>query len=189
MRRPLLLLAAVLAAACRKSAPPAADLAPPSAVGAGGTRGADAAPPGAVTSRGAGDWRALEDKDMGPRVMFFGPGDAKYPRSVQISVLRYPDGGRIKTPQDFWESLRISGRGPSPLETRALDGRTVYAFHYGVDQRPLHGVKLLYAKREDAVLIPVPGGFFAVTHAAPAETYRRTLPVFDAVVASFRPKG
>jgi hypothetical protein len=126
---------------------------------------------------------------MGPRVMFFGPGDAKYPRSVQISVLRYPDDGRIKTPQDFWASLKIAGRGPSPLETRTLNGRTVYAVHYDVDQRPLHGYKVLYTKREDVVLIPGKTGFFAVTHAAPTETYLRTLPVFDAVVASFQPKS
>jgi hypothetical protein len=190
MKRPLLLLALLAAAGCRKAAPPVAEnLAPTRAVVAGVPLIDYDAATGEFSCRAPGEWRALEDKDMGPRVMFFGPGDSKYPRSVQISILRYPDGGSIKTPQDYWDSLKIAGRGPSALETRELNGRTVYAVHYDVDQRPLHGEKILYTKREDVVLIPGKTGFFAVTHAAPAETYKRTLPVFDAVVASFQPKS
>ena len=191
MKRPLLLLAALLAAgACRRAAEPVAEeLVPTRAVVAGVPLVDYAAATGEFSCRAPGEWRTLEDKDMGPRVMFFGPGDAKYPRSVQISILRYPDGGRIRTPQDFWDSLKIAGRGPSPFEARRLNGRTVYSVHYDVDQRPLHGEKILYVKREDVVLIPGKDGFFAVTHAAPAETYLRTLPVFDAVVASFQPKS
>ena len=143
---------------------------------------------GEFSCRAPGEWRALEDKNTGPRVMFFGPGVAKYPNSVAISIMRYPDGGQIKTPKQYWDSLKLSGQNPSPLETREIGGRTAYALHYDRAQRPLHGYKTLYMKREDVVLIPVKDGFFAISHAAPAETYERTLPVFEAVVASFQPK-
>ncbi len=120
--------------------------------------------------------------------MFFGPGSAKYPRSVAISVLRYPDGGQIKTPKELWDSLKLSGQEPSPLETREIGGRTAYALHYAVAQRPMHGYKVMYMKREDVVMIPIKDGFFAISHSAPVETYEATLPVFEAVVASFLPK-
>ena len=121
--------------------------------------------------------------------MFFGPGDGKHPGSVAISILRYPDGGRIKTPKAYWDALTLSGQNPSPLAARAIDGRTAYELHYEPAQRPLHGGTVLNVKREDVIMIPVPGGFFAISHSAPAETYAATLPVFEAVVASFRPKS
>ncbi|MFI5348774.1 MAG: hypothetical protein ACHQ2Z_04455 [Elusimicrobiota bacterium] len=143
---------------------------------------------GEFSCRAPGEWRTLEDKTSGPRAMFFGPGSAKYPRSVSISILRYPDVGQIKTPKQYWDSLKISGQEPSPLETREIEGRIVYALHYDRAQRPLHGYKVLYMRREDVIMLPVKDGFFAISHSAPAETYTDTLPVFEAVVSSFRPK-
>lgn len=191
MTRTVLVLAVlVAAAACRKPAAPAEPSSPQTREVVAGTALIDyVSAAGDFSCRAPGDWRALEDKTLGPRVMFFGPGDEKFPRSVQISVLRYPDGGNIRTPQDFWNSLKVSGRAPSPLESRTVNGRTVYAVHYDEEQRPLHGKRVLYVKRSDAVLIPAQDGFFAVTHVAPAEIYLRTMPVFDAVVASFQPKS
>ncbi|HEX4046868.1 MAG TPA: hypothetical protein VH309_03495 [Elusimicrobiota bacterium] len=190
MRRPAIVLAAVLAAGCRKAAPPAneAQAVPTRAVVAGVPLIDYDAATGEFSCRAPGEWRALEDKSIGPRVMFFGPGTAKYPGSVAIAVLRYPDGGTIKTPQDYWDSLKLSDQDPSPLSTREINGRTAYALHYAVAQRPLHGYKVLYMKRKDVVMIPVKDGFFAISHSAPEETYEETLPVFEAIVASFRPK-
>lgn len=192
MKRSWAALALLLAAAgCRKA--PAADSAaadvPTRAVVAGVDLIDYDAATGEFSCRAPGRWKALEDDKIGPRVMFFGPGTAKYPRSVSISVLRYPDGETIKTPQDFYDSLKLSGRNPSPLEARSAGGRTEYALHYDRAQRPLEGSKTLYMKREDVVLVPVKDGFFALVHSAPAETYAKTLPVFDALVASFQPKG
>jgi hypothetical protein len=191
VKRGALALAVLLGAGCRKAPPPAADAAavPTRAVVAGvGLIDYDAAT-GEFSCRAPGKWRALEDDKLGPRVMFFGPGTEKYPRSVSISVLRYPDGERIKTPQDFYDSLKLSDQNPSPLESRSANGRTEYSLHYDMAQRPLHGYKTLYMKREDVVMIPAKDGFFAIVHSAPAETYAATLPVFDALVASFQPKG
>lgn len=184
MRRLAVALAAALAAGCRKGPPPReAPSVPARAVVAGVPLVDYEAPTGEFACRAPADWRALEDESMGPRVMFFGPGG-----SVAISILRYPDGGRIKTPEEYAGSLKLSGRDPGPLETRAAGGRTEYRLHYESARRPPRGRKAPRAKREDVALVPVRGGFFAITHSAPVETYAATMPVFEAVVASFRPK-
>lgn len=191
MKRFASVLALILAAGCRKAPPadPAAEAVPTRAVVAGVALIDYDSAAGEFSCRAPGQWKALEDGKLGPRVMFFGPGSAKYPRSVSISVLRYPDGESIKTPRDFFDSLKLSGQNPSPLVTRSANGRTEYALHYDMAQRPLHGYKTLYMKREDVVMVPAKDGFFALVHSAPAETYAETLPVFDALVASFQPKG
>jgi len=192
MKRAAVLLAALLASACRKAAPPASpDSAevPTRAVVAGVELIDYDSATGEFSCRAPGHWKALEDDKLGPRVMFFGPGNEKFPRSVSISVMRFPDGDAVKTPQDFYDALKISGQNPSPLEKRSANGRTEYVLHYDEAQRPLHGYKVLYMKREDVVMIPFKDGFFALQHSAPVETYMDTLPVFDAVVASFQPKA
>ena len=184
-----LLLAVLLAAACRRAAPAREGVVLARSVVAGVALIGYAAENGDFSCRAPADWRALEDRDLGPQVMFFGPGSEKYPRSVAIAVTKYPSGGRIKTPEDYWNSLKIADDEPSALETRRLNGRTVYVVHYGVAQRALSGGKILYMKRADVVLIPVRDGFFSISHLAPAQAYRDTLPVFDAIVESFEPKG
>jgi hypothetical protein len=190
MKKLPLLCALLLAAACRKAAPVSDAPAAPTRATVAGVELIDYdAATGEFSCRAPGEWKALEDKSMGPRVMFFGPGSAKFPRSVAISILRYPDGGSIKTPQEYWDSLKLAGRAPSALETTTEGGRTEYAVHYEEAQRPLHGYKTLYMKREDVVLIPAKEGFFAISHSAPVETYEQTLPVFRAVVSSFQPKS
>jgi len=188
--RSLAVAALLLASAgCRKAPPAAGDAEAPTRAVVSGVALIDYdAATGEFSCRAPGHWKALEDPRFGPRVMFFGPGTAKFPRSVSISVLRYPDGDTIRTPEDFYDSLKISGQNPSPLETRSANGRTEYTLHYDMAQRPLHGYKTLYMKREDVVLVPSKDGFFALVHSAPAETYAETLPVFDAVVASFQPR-
>jgi hypothetical protein len=191
MKNLALLFSVLLAAACRKAAAPqgAENSVPTRAVVAGVPLIDYDAATGEFSCRAPGEWRALEDNSLGPRVMFFGPGSEKYPRSVAISVSRYPGGGDIKTPKDYWDSLKISDQNPSPLETREIGGRTAYTVHFDSAQRPLHGYKVLYMKREDVVMIPVKDGFYAIDHSAPVETYEQTLPVFEAVVASFQPKS
>src|SRR5260221_11995658 len=102
--------------------------------------------------------------------------------AVMISVARYPDGvDRIRTPQDYWQALRLTERHPSALETRLINGRTVYATHFDAPLRRGESRQVLAVDREDAVLFPARDGFFAVSHPAPAADYRRTLPVFETV--------
>ena len=55
--------------------------------------------------------------------------------------------------------------------------------------RDMHNKKAPRPIREDVALVVVPGGFFEITHSGPVETYRNTLPVFEEVVRSFKPKS
>ena len=190
MKRLLIPAAAVFIFACRKAPPPVAEPQVPTRAVVAGVAMIDYdAATGEFSCRAPAEWRTLEDRNLGPRVMFFGPGSAKRPRSVAIAVARYPAGDPIKTPQDYWDSMQLSDNTPSPLEARLLNGRTVYALHYEQAQHPPHGYTVLYMNRADVVLIPGKDGFFALSHIAPEEDYRTTLPVFDAVVASFQPKS
>jgi len=137
-----------------------------------------------------GDWKALENGAKGPGVTMFGTADGPLRGKVTLAISRYPDGvDRIATPQDYWNSLKLTNDNPGPLEARLVDGRTIYVTHYDSPQHPPHGWKILYMNRVDVALIPAANGFYAVDHRAPADAYRETLPIFDAVVASFKPKS
>jgi hypothetical protein len=134
-------------------------------------------------------WKALEDKDSRAGILMFGTASGPLRGKVSISILRYPDEVRIKTPQDYWSSLRLANKNPVPLESRRVGERTVFFTHYDYPQYPPHGWKVLYMNRVDVALIPSTTGFFAVDLSAPKDSYRQTLPIFDAVVDSFKPKS
>lgn len=190
MKRLALALLA-LAAACKKAPPKEPDLAPVVATVAGEPMIDFDERHGKFRCRAPSAWKAMEEHGTGgPLVMMFGTMTGPLRGKVVISV-DYYDGvkGPVKTPQQYWEAMRFAGQKPSPLETRQVGGRTVYAVHSESPQHPPHGWKVLYMNREDAVLIPSGKGFFEVSHSAPADAYQQTLPVFQAVVESFQPKG
>jgi hypothetical protein len=180
----------VLAAACRKSEPAKEEGLPTKAVVAGERLIDFDEQHGAFACQAPAAWKAVEDDySGGPLVMFFGPAGGPRRAKVSISVSRYPDRvDKIKTPQDFVAALKLTDQNPGPLETRVVGGRTVYAVHYDDPQVDPRSHKTLGMNREDTVLIPQGEGFFAVSHTAPADDYRRTLPIFEAVVSSFEPK-
>ncbi len=193
MRRLLLAAAAVVAcAACRKA--PAADEDPvPTAAVVAGQRLIDFDEQhGKFRARVPADWKALEEHGTGgPLLMMFGTMSGPLRGKVSMAV-DANDGisGVVKTPQEVWEGLRLSDQKPSPLETRTLDdGRVVYAFHMLKAHHPPHGWKVLYMEREDIVIIPFGKGFYELSHAAPADAYEQTLPVFEAFVRGFQPKA
>jgi hypothetical protein len=145
---------------------------------------------GSYSCLAPGDWKALEDRAKGAGVMMFGTTDGPLRGKVTLGISRYPDGvDRIQTPQDYWRSLKLTRDNPAPLEAREIGGRTIYLTHYESPQHPAQGWKVEYMNRVDVALIPSTSGFFAVDHRAPADAYEQTLPIFDAVVASFKPKG
>jgi len=144
---------------------------------------------GSFSCRAPADWKGLEEKGAGLLVTMFGTSQGPMRGKVMMGISRYPDQVRIKTPQDYWTSLRLAQKDPVPLEPRKIGDRTVYFTHYDSPQHPPHGWKVLYMNRIDVALIPAATGFFAVDHSAPKDSYRQTLPIFDAVVASFKPKG
>lgn len=190
MNRAALAALLLLAAACKK-APPASPDEPPTVATVAGERLIDYdGPKGLFRCRAPAEWKALEFDDRTPSVMLAGTIRGPLRGKVAISITYY-DGANdpVTTPQAYWDGLKVSGQKPSPLETRTAGGRTVYALHAERPQHPPHGWKVLWMNREDTVLVPAKKGFFALTHSAPADAYAQTLPVFEALVASFDPKG
>jgi hypothetical protein len=181
----------LLCAACRDGSKPAPDADSGSAapVVAGEKMIDFDGPDGTYSCRAPAQWKALEDKGSGLLITLFGTSQGPLRGKVMMGISRYPDAVHIKTPQDYWASLRLTHKNPSPLEPRQLGGRTVYFTHYDYPHYPPHGWKVLYMNRIDAALIPATTGFFAVEQSAPKDSYREVLPIFDAVVASFKPKS
>ena len=163
-------LACALALAALSSCRPAG---PPSAAGWELTE--YSAPDGSFRCLAPARWKVREDAGA---VMFFGPD------RVSIAVARYPEG-RVKTEGDYAASLR----GAGPLESASVGGKTVGRLHALEAVRPPNSPRVLYEKRLDAALVPAGAGFYAVEHRAPADRYERTLPVFEAVVASLAAGG
>ncbi len=191
MKRLLLAaLAVACAPGCRKSPVPGKDPAPAVAVVTGEKLVDFDERHGEFRCRVPAEWKALEEHGTGgPLLMIYGTASGSLRGKVDIAVTRYGSNlDRVKTPQDYWEAMNASGREPSPLETRTAGGRIVYATHLLTPRYPPHGWKVLAMDREDIVLIPATKGFFALSHSAPADVYRTTLPVFDALVQSFRAK-
>ncbi len=147
-------------------------------------------PSGAFEIQGPSAWQVREDNRLGPSVMLLGPGTAKFPRSVSISVSRYPNTvDKSPDPKSYYSMLDLisENRNVSTYTERLFGGRS--ASHYSLEspRRRIHERKIAYFIRQDVAIIPFDGGFFQITHSAPLEIYKETLPVFEAVVASFKP--
>lgn len=145
---------------------------------------------GAFEIAGPPDWQVREDKTFGPSVTLLGPGNSMYPRSVAIHVTRYPSAAAPSPdPRSYYKSLEsiASHRILSPYAKRTLGGRDVESYAVEAPFRRPHQRKAAYQRREDVAIIAFPGGFYRIDHAAPVEIYAETLPIFEAVVASFKP--
>lgn len=107
-----------------------------------------------------------------------------------ISILRYPESesqwnDAQKYAESFW---MIDANGKQPEVTKEKSGdNTVYRFHQERAALIPHTRKHSKPVRYDYALFPIKGGFFEIMHQAPADDYQSTLPVFEAVVRSFRP--
>ncbi|MDE2489872.1 MAG: hypothetical protein KGM24_03440 [Elusimicrobia bacterium] len=185
MRRAALAVLLVLGAgACRRFLPPKAPKAAAAASAAGFALTDFDQKLGEYTCRAPAAWRVLEDPVDAQDVMFFGP-----PR-VSISIGRY-DGrtGPVKTPQDYYKAAKRSGAKVGPLSRDVVGGRAIYRLSEVEPVRYPNSPKVLYLRRADVALIPAKTGFYAVEHRAPEDGYRATLPVFEAVVDSLKPRG
>ncbi|MDE2141411.1 MAG: hypothetical protein KGJ84_03225, partial [Elusimicrobia bacterium] len=171
----LLAALVVLASACRK-APEAAkeEFVPTKAVVAGERLIDFDGKAGDFSCRAPAEWKTVEDDySGGPLVMFFGPAAGARRGTASIGVSRYPAvGDKIKTPDEFLTMLKLTDRNPSALTSRSVDGRMVYEVHYEVPQRAPQGHKILYMNRADAAMIPCKGGFYLISHTAPADAYQ-----------------
>lgn len=189
MRRLSLIVLLVALGACKDKAPMAVSV-PVKGIVAGLEMIDYREPSGAFEIQGPGVWQVREDDRLGPSVMLLGPGTTKFPRSVSISVSRYPNTvDKSPDPKSYYSMLDLisENRNISPYTERAFGNRKV--FHYSLESpfRRLHERRIAYHVREDVAIIPFEGGFFQISHHAPLDIYKDTLPVFEAVVASFKP--
>ncbi|OGS41701.1 MAG: hypothetical protein A2506_04645 [Elusimicrobia bacterium RIFOXYD12_FULL_66_9] len=179
-----------IAGGCRKEEAPEEDLTPVKTVVAGQKLIDFDEQTGAFSCLAPADWKAMEDAaHIGPMLMFFGPMEGPLRGKTSIGISHYPDAADpFKTPQDLWDSAKIMDQKPSPLEKRMFGTQETYVFHRESPHRAPESRKTLYMDREDTAMISFKDGFFEITHSAPADSYKDTLPVFEALVESFQPK-
>lgn len=189
MNRLILAGLILIAGGCRKKEVAEENLTPTKAVVAGQKLIDFDEQSGAFSCLAPADWKAMEDAAaIGPMLMFFGPMEGPQRGKTSIGIIRYPDAADpFKTPQELWSNI-ISGPKPSPLEKRLFGTQEAYVFHVESPHRAPQTRTTLYMNREDTAMIPFKDGFFEITHSAPADSYKETLPVFEAMVASFQPK-
>lgn len=147
-------------------------------------------PSGAFELLGPARWQVREDDALGPSVGLLGPGNRRFPRSVSIHVSRYPNlVDKSTDPYHYYRGLGLGdgSREVSSFDTKSIGGREVRYYSFESPRRPLHQRNISYYVRHDIAIIPFPGGFYRISHTAPVEIYRDTLPIFEAVVASFKP--
>lgn len=105
-----------------------------------------------------------------------------------ITILRYPESESIyNDAQKYADSFFMIGDQPVVTKEKIGDN-TILRFHQERASQIPHTRKYAKPKRYDYALFPIKGGFFEIMHAAPADDYKSTLPVFEAVVRSFKPK-
>lgn len=183
----LALALAVVAAfsACKRSAPETADSVPIKEVVAGVPMIDFEATETKFSARVPADW-GVEQKHLDPKkgVSLSGP------KRTYILIYKYPEmdsySDARKYAETFWQ-LDPNGKQPD-ITTEKIGDNTVIRFHQERASLKPHSKTLDKPVRRDYALIPIKGGFFQIMHEAPADGYEPTLPVFEAVVRSFKPK-
>ena len=146
--------------------------------------------------RAPSEWGVPEMKySQQAGTLFVGPDDPVKKTSARIAVHKYPEfeNGRYKDAKEyaetFWQ-LDQKNEGQPKVEQKKIGDATVFTFHQERKNYRVHGSpKIDYWIRYDYALIPIKGGFFEIVHQAPTDSYEKTLPVFEAVVKSFKPKS
>lgn len=177
----LLLLLAV--SACKRAEAPAADPFPVRET-AGGVPMIDFdSPESKFSCLAPRDWNIQPAKHLDPA-----KGTAFIGKGRGISILRYPEAEpQWSDAQKFADSFWMIGDGQQPKVAKEKIGDlTVLRFHQERTSLIPHTRKQSAPQRYDYALFPVKGGFVEIRHEAPANDYQSSLPVFDAVVRSFK---
>ena len=188
MKIRLALLAALLAlSACKRAAPTAADSFPVKETAAGVPMIDFDSPEAGFSCRAPRDWGVRPEKYLAASkgAAFTGPGG-------NITILKYPESEPGRTDaksyaETFW---LVDPKGKQPeITEETVAGAKILRFHLERAAMIPHSKTMLPPERYDYALVPVKGGFFEIQHRAPAGEYQKTLPVFEAVVRSFKPKS
>ncbi|MBI5246767.1 MAG: hypothetical protein HY923_06265 [Elusimicrobia bacterium] len=182
-----LLLAVLALSACKKAAGTAADAFPVKDTIAGVPMIEFDSPEAHFSCLAPRDWGIVPEKRLqGYKGAAFTLSD------VSISILKYPESSpdvkdARKFAESFWQA-DVNGKQPDIAEEN-IGGATVLRLH--IEREPLipHSKTKRPPVRHDFVLVPVKGGFYEISHSAPAASYQKTLPVFEAIVRSFKPKS
>ena len=146
-------------------------------------------PRGDFTCRAPRFWKAEEGASAADVISFIGPPT---PRGMTfIHIFRHPSKtDRESNARKYAESFReIDPAGKRPqLETKRISNADVIFFHQERPQPQLHSKKTVRLERHDYALIPTKNGFFEIIHSAAADHFQETLPIFDAIVRSFKSK-
>ena len=188
----LLLIAIAAVSACKRAPQGDVDVAPVKAIAANIPMIDFVSPEARFSCLAPRDWGIREkhvEKSHG--ATFVGEAVPKGSGLVHISVRRYPESESAysdarKYAETFWE---IDPQHKQPeIVTEKIGDHTVFRFH---QERPYykgHSRKVEYMNRFDYALFPIKGGFFEIEHRAISTEYKSTLPVFEAVVRSFKPQ-
>ncbi len=190
----ILALVAALSA-CKRSQNAAADPVPVKETVAGVPLIDFTSPEVGFSCRAPSDWGVPERKfDNKSGIFFVGPLDTVKRTTARITIRKYPEfdpssqyNDAQKYAETFWQ---LDPRGKQPtIEKKDFGGTTVLEFHQERQNYKVHGSPNIdYMIRYDFALIPIKGGFFEIQHSAPTDSCEKTLPVFEAVVRSFKPK-
>jgi hypothetical protein len=139
------------------------------------------------TARVPGEWGVMPGKYFEPS-KGLSMWDGK---TTHISISKYPDlDPQYTDARKYAESFPLitpDGKQPEITE-ETIGDRVVLRFHYERMPYPKRTRNSDRPNRLDFALIPVKGGFYEIEHSASVDTYKKTLPVFEAVVKSFKPK-
>lgn len=134
-----------------------------------------------------GEWGVMPGKHLDPAQGLSLSG----PFATHINVFKYPEiNPPYKDARVYAESIALitpDGKKPEITEEK-IGERTVLRFHYERMPYPKRTRNSDRPDRLDFALIPVKDGFYEIKHTAPVDTYLKTLPVFEAVVRSFKPR-
>lgn len=139
------------------------------------------------TARLPGEWGVMPGKYFDPAKGLSMSG----PNATHITIFKFPEINKAyKDARAYAESRALitpNHKQPEITEEKVGD-RTVLRFHYERMPYPKRTRNSDRPNRLDYALIPVKGGFFEIEHSASVDTYQKTLPVFEAVVRSFKSK-
>lgn len=185
MKAALILTVILSLSACKKTEPETTPGGLPIRTTISGVKMIDYFPPKETFNCVApSNWSVEELESSGDETISFRDG------STSILIDKNPDGN-TKNPEDWANLFAVFEKDAKPpvLEKSELNGRQIIQLSRNQPLMKLHSNKVNYVAKERHALIPIPGGFYDIRLSAHPNDYAAALPIFEAVVKSFKPKS
>lgn len=187
MKRALALAVVVALSACKRAPEEGPAVVPTREVVAGVEMIDFTSDEAKFTARVPGEWAVREEKHLQRALGLSLSG----PAGTNIVIFKYPEvNPAYKDARSYAESMPLitpDGKQPEITEEKIGD-LAILRFHYERMPFPRRTRDDDRPNRLDFALVPTKDGFYEIKHTASVDTYRKTLPVFEAVVRSFKPK-